>query len=169
MGHSICSVDGFDGAHMDHIIHHCIRVQQVIQTRDLDLAILIIIIIIILYKYQRVQQLCRDGIGCVVFPIHCNRSEIPKYAENRAEYRTGLSCQYIPLGNNRASKLPVFVFCFFFFASCNSRTKRAIGALYVQNYQKVPELCSFIELAVYSTSKFRVSQRQSQFNDITTP
>ena len=37
--------------------------------------------------------------------------------------------KHIPLGNNRASKLLVFV-CFFF-ARCNLRTKRAIGALYV--------------------------------------
>ena len=28
----------------------------------------------------------------------------------KAEYRTVLSCQHIPLGNNQASKLPVFVF-----------------------------------------------------------
>ena len=43
--------------------------------------------------------------------------------------------EHIPLRNNRASKIPVFVFFFFFFfASCNSRTKGAIGALLGRNY-----------------------------------
>ena len=37
---------------------------------------------------------------------------------------------------------------FFFFASCNSRTKGAIGALLGRNYYNVTELYSFIELVV---------------------
>ena len=57
--------------------------------------------------------------------------------------------EHIPLRNNCASKLPVFVVSFFFFfASCNSRTKEAIGALLERNYQKTPKLYSFIELVV---------------------
>ena len=43
------------------------------------------------------------------------------------------ACEHIPLRNNRASKLPVFI-VFFFFASCNSGTKRAIGVLLGRNY-----------------------------------
>ena len=54
----------------------------------------------------------------------------------RSYYKLALKAsEHIPLRNNRASKLPVFVFFFFFFfASCNSRTKGATGALLVRNY-----------------------------------
>jgi hypothetical protein len=56
----------------------------------------------------------------------------------RSYYKLTLKAsEHIPLRNNRASKIPVFVFFFFFFfffASCNSRTKGAIGALLGRNY-----------------------------------
>ena len=53
----------------------------------------------------------------------------------RSYYKLALKAsEHIPLRNNRASKLPVFVFFFFFFAICNSRTKGATGAILGRNY-----------------------------------
>ena len=70
MGHSICSVDGFHGVHMDHII------QVYESSRRIDKRPILIIIIIVLYctnirECSSTSSLCRDGIGCFVFSIHC--------------------------------------------------------------------------------------------------
>ena len=65
----------------------------------------------------------------------------------RSYYKLTLKAsEHIPLRTNHASKLLIFVF--FFFTSCNSRTKRAIGVLLGRNYWKVTELYSLIELVV---------------------
>ena len=57
----------------------------------------------------------------------------------RSYYKlTLMASEQIPMRNNRASKIPVFIFFFFFFffffATCNSRTKGATAALLGRNY-----------------------------------